>query len=175
MQQLLIFINDKLGPISIVIGIVTFFPVLYLWWDTVFGRKRRHEDWFKQARESLDQKRPSILIVDLLDKGPIRTQVEGYRKSIEELKDIPDERIFLVTRTKHLIPEDMPSLVNDIKDKAADILRAGTDTLHLFYAGPVIPSAIIGSIFVNMCIVILYQHQPGTYVNWGPLRHPSET
>jgi len=171
MDIMINFINSYLGPISTIIGIVTFFPVLYLWWDVYFGRKKRTAIWFNQVKLSSNQKIPSILIVDLLDKGDIRTQVENFRNNEESLNNIPADRIFMVARTKHISPEDIAELVVDIKSKASEILSAGTDTLHLFYAGPIVPSIIIGGIFSNMFTVILYQHSQGTYVNWGPLKH----
>lgn len=51
MQSLVNFINDVLGPISVVIGIITIFPVLWIWWDVTFGRKRRHKRWFEEVRK----------------------------------------------------------------------------------------------------------------------------
>jgi len=171
MDTIINFINSYLGPISTIIGIVTFIPILYIWWDVYFGRRKRIADWYDRARKSNSQKTPSILIVDLLDKGDIRTQVESFRNNEEPLSNIPSDRIFVVTRTKHISPEDIAQLVVDIKSKASEILSAGTDTLHLFYAGPIVPSIIIGGIFSNTFTVILYQHSQGTYVNWGPLKH----
>lgn len=171
MQAFISFINNVLGPIGIVIGIVTFFPVIYLWWDATCGRKRRRDIWFKQA-QGCPGKKPAILIVDLHEKYNIRTSVEDYRQRVDGLKAIPGDRLFEISRTKWLTPSDMPALVDEIQDKAAEIVRAGTDTVHLFYAGPVMPPAIIGAIFANTCSVKLYQHtHQGQYVDWGPLRH----
>ena len=173
MDAIINFINSYLGPISTIIGIITFFPVLYLWWDVYFGRKKRMAIWYNQAKLSTNQKIPSILIIDLLVTGNIRTQVESFRSNEDSLKNIPDDRIFMIVRTKHITPEDIAQLVVDIKSKANEILSAGTDTLHLFYAGPIVPSIILGGIFSNTFTVILYQHSQGTYVNWGPLKHIS--
>ena len=50
MQSFVNFINDVLSPISVVIGIITFFPILWIWWDVSFGRKRRHKDGFRSEK-----------------------------------------------------------------------------------------------------------------------------
>lgn len=173
MQRLTDFINNALGPISIVIGIITIFPVLWTWWEVTFGRKRRHKRWFNEVRLSPGE-RPAILIVDLLEKGDITTSVESYRQNNERLKTIPTGRIFKVSREKRLTPNDMPELAREIRHVASDIIRAGVDTLHVFYAGPVVPMALIGAEFANGCQLILHQHDKGDYANWGPLRHSLE-
>lgn len=173
MQWLKDFTNEILGPISVVIGIITIFPVLWTWWEVTFGRKRRHKEWFKEARR-LPGERPGILIMDLLEKGDIATSVENYRQNDDRLRSIPAGRVFTVSREKHLTPTDVPELARDIRHIASDIIRAGIDTLHVFYAGPVVPMALIGAEFANSCQLMLYQHNRGNYENWGPLRHSLE-
>lgn len=168
-------LNQLLSPVSNLLGVVTFIPVLFIWWDITFGRRRRHADWFKQVRVSAGE-RPAVLVVDLHEKFNIRTSVEAYIKSVPHLAGVASDRVFQIERTKWLTPEDIPALITEIQETAGEIVRAGTDTLHLFYAGPVIPTAFIGAIFANACKVTLYQHTPnGTYVNWGPLKHNYES
>ena len=174
MQSFVNFINDVLSPISVVIGIITFFPILWIWWDVSFGRKRRHKRWFEEVRKpkAFEGQRHGILIADLHPQYNIRTSVEAYTSSTDLLKSISSDRIFQVSRERWLGPDDMPDLVKEIRERAAEVVRAGVDVLHLFYAGPVIPPAIIGAVFANTCLVMLYQHtQQGGYVDWGPLRH----
>lgn len=165
-------IDEVLNRIGIVVGLITLFPIFWTWWEVTLGRRRRHRRWFREAQETPGL-RPAVLVVDLLEKGDIRTGVENYRRSSHALKDIPDDRVFALSRTVHLDSGDMPGLVAEVRRVAADVIRAGTDTLHLFYAGPVVPMAFMGAEFGNICRVILYHHDKttGRYENWGPLRH----
>lgn len=165
------FINTILGPISIVIGIVTFFPILWTCWEVTFGRQRRHSRWHRQAQQTVGE-RPGILIVDLLEKGNITNDVERYRQSNEHLKAISKDRLFEVSRKKELSPDDMPQITQDLRHVTGEIIEAGIDTLHLFYAGPVASMALVGAEFANVRRVLLYQrNREGMYENWGPLRH----
>lgn len=158
-----------LDQVGIVVGIVLAVPVLWTWYETVWGREAR----LRRVRAGIRSQpgvRPSILIVDLLPGKDVRATVENYRMQIDGLKGIPQERVFLLQRTKWLGPDDMGTLVADMRLRCAEIIAAGTDTLHLFYAGPTIPAALIGCEFGNACRTLLYQHGQGQYENWGPLR-----
>jgi hypothetical protein len=99
--------------------------------------------------------------------------VENFRLQSEHLKEIPADRIFEVSRDKHLEPADMLDFVLEVRDNAGKILAAGTDVLHLFYGGPAAAAAIVGAEFANACRVILYQYDHGRYGNFGPLRADS--
>lgn len=68
-------------------------------------------------------------------------------------------------------PEDMPDLVNDIRERIGEIMKSGVDIIYLFYAGPVTPMAIVGAELANCCRVILIHHFQGVYTNFGPLKH----
>lgn len=51
-------------------------------------------------------------------------------------------------------------------------MRTGADKIHLFYAGPFVMAAQIGTELKNGCPVILYHldsSRTGQYANWGPL------
>ncbi len=171
MEKLLNLIRDVLDPIGVVVGLIVTIPIFWTWWEITLGRKRRRKIWFDQVRRSTGS-RPAILVIDLLPGKNIRTSVELFRKNHEFLKLVPDDRIFVVSRAKQLAPDDMPGLACDLRDVAANIIEAAVDTVHLFYAGPVVPPAMIGAELANTCRVMLYQHsQTDGYVNWGPLRH----
>jgi len=170
MQWLRDFIVDVLEPVDIVIGIILAVPIFWTWWAVTFGRRWQYRRWFKEIARKPGS-RPAILIVDLLEQKEIAASVHRYRQSSDQLKDIPDDRIFTVSREKRLRPDDIVDLVREIRNVAANVIRAGIDTVHLFYAGPVIPPAIIGAEFANTCRVILYQHTQEGYESWGPLRH----
>lgn len=166
------FINNVLGPVSIIIGIITIIPVLLTWWEVTFGRRRRHSLWFREVR-NVPGERPGLFIVDLLEKGNIANDVEHYRQQHEQLKGISADRIFKVNRKKELFPNDMPEIARELRQVTENIIEAGVDTLHLFYAGPVTPMALVGAEFANVRRVFLYQRnrETGMYENWGPLRH----
>mgnify|MGYP001589174101 CR=1 FL=1 len=63
----------------------------------------------------------------------------------------------------------------DLRAAAALLLGAGADCIHCFYAGPAVAAALVGAEFANGARVLLYHHEGGTYINFGPLRssrHP---
>jgi hypothetical protein len=168
------FTMNVLDPIGIWLGLVLAVPVFWTWWDVVIGRRRRRQRWFDQVRREPGQ-RPAILLVDLKSNMDIRVQVENFRMGEEGLKDIPEERIARVFRDKPLTPEAIPELLYEVRDRSAEFMRQGIDTIHLFYAGPLAPMAMIGASFGNGFRVLVYQHQPGSggrYENWGPLKPP---
>lgn len=76
----------------------------------------------------------------------------------------------MIGRDLNLTPDDLPELRRELRDAAARIYANGTDTLHYFHAGPTFVAALIGAEFANGCRVMLYGHDQGTYVNFGPLR-----
>lgn len=158
-----------LDQVGIVLGIVLAGPILWTWYETVWGREARKRKEIARIRTQPGV-RPAILIVDLLPGKDARATVENHRMQVEGLKDIPDNRIFVLQRSKWLEPDDMKELSDDIRKACAQVIGAGTDTLHLFYAGPTVAAALIGCEFGNACRTILYQHDQGTYRNWGPLR-----
>ncbi len=163
------WIMTYLDPIGVVIGLIIAVPVIWTWVDVVFGRKRRRRRWYEEARGRTGN-RPAILIVDLLTDKDVRTAVEHYRQGEPDLKDIPAERIVLVSRDRRLTEAHMPDLLLDIRRAAGDLIAAGADTVHYFHAGPGIAAALVGAEFSNGCRVLLYQHEPGGYRNFGPLR-----
>ncbi len=161
-----------LNPISVWLSLIVSVPIFWTWWDLVIGRRYRHRRWRREVSCHAGV-RPAILIVDLLPKKDVRAAVEHFRAGSEELKGIPEEHVFVVSRSNWLEPDDAPGLVQDIQAAAAEILRCGADVLHYFHAGPVFAAAVVGAEFANAgCRVLLYQNEQGHYVNFGPLRHP---
>ena len=173
MLDFLKFATDSvLNPISIWLSVIVSVPIFWTWWDLVIGRRYRHRRWQDEVSRQAGS-RPAILIVDLLPKKNIRAAVEHFRAGYDDLRAIPEEHIFVVSRDAWLEPSDAPGLVLDIQAAAAEILRCGADVLHYFHAGPVFASAVVGAEFANAgCRVLLYQNEQGHYVNFGPLRHP---
>ena len=163
------WINDNLGPISVVIGLLTFIPILITAWQVTLGEKRTRLKWFIDV-SSDPGKKPTILIIDLFEKSEIKPSVIQYLKR----KDIQVEknRIFEVNRSTWLKPDDMPALAKEIHDAVADIIRSGSDVVHVFYAGPVMPSMFVG-LQLATCRAILYQWDKtqSTFENWGPLHY----
>lgn len=170
MDAVVAFIHKVLDPIGIVVGLLIAIPVFLTWYEVTLGRKRRRRRWFQEAQEDKGQ-RPAILIVDLLPGKEIEASVERYRRNDAGLAGVPGDRVFRVSRTNAIMPDDMPDLAADIRNRAADILRSGADSVHVFYAGPVVPAMLIGAELANTRRIILYQHSPAGYENWGPLKY----
>lgn len=165
------FIDTVLDPIGIVVGLLVAIPVFWTWWEVVFGARRRRREWFRQARRHTGE-RAAILVVDFLPGKDIAAAVERARNKTRELKDIPDNRVFRKVTEQPLTPENMPEIHVLIRAAARDVLSAGVDVVHLFYAGPAIGAAILGAELANGARVLLYQHNQGQYENFGPLREP---
>jgi len=164
------FIGSWLDPIGTVLGLIALVPIFWTWFDVVWGRRRRQRRWLWEARRDPGA-RPAILVVDLLPRKDVSAQVEHFVANNESLREIPRDRHFHLNRQEHLTPDAMTDFVSELRQKAADIARAGCDTVHLFYAGPIGGAAIVGAEFANGARCLLYQYQNGRYENFGPLRH----
>ncbi len=171
MQPIYDFIMTWLDPLGIVLGLVATVPMIWTWWEVVFGERRRRKRWFEAVRRDPGA-RPAILIVDLLPGKDIRTAVEKFRSDDPALQDIPDDRILHIARDASLTPGDMPDLLREIRETAAGILARGADKIHYFHAGPAVAAAPVGAEFANAVPVNLYHFQSGKYINFGPLRPP---
>ena len=169
MNTLLQFIRDVLDPIGVVVGLIVAVPIFWTWWQVVFGEPRRLRRWHREAREQVGL-RPAILIVDLLPGKNISTQAQHFIAQHEALKQIPQDRHFSIVRNESLTPETMPDFLTELREISARISHAGCDTIHCFYAGPVAAAACLGAEFANGARMHVYQHQNGTYLDFGPLR-----
>lgn len=169
-QALSEFTTAFLDPISIWIGVLLAIPVVWTWFDVVVGSRRRRRRWFRAIRRQPGE-RPGMLVLDMLPGKNIQADVENFRLQQEALKDIPPERIITIVRDNPLRPTHMSALVDEIRSAANRLMAQGVDTLHFFHAGPAVAAALVGAEFANGCRVMLYQHKPGGYENFGPLRH----
>ena len=169
MDALRAFIGAWLDPLGIVLGLVAMVPIFWTWWDVVFGRRRRERRWFAEIRRQPGE-RPAILIVDLLPGKDVHAAVENFRRRDDALAAIPDARIVSIVREQPLTPADLPNLHRALRAAPAPLLKAGTDCIHYFHAGPAIAAALVGAEFANGARVLLYQHEGGSYRNFGPLR-----
>lgn len=170
MNTLREFITTTLDPIGTVVGLLLAIPVIWTWYDVVVGRRRRARRWLKQVRNDPGI-RPALLLVDLLADKEVVPQMERHIATRPELAAIPAERRFILRRDKRLTPDDLAGLSADLRARAADIARAGCDTVHCLYAGPSAAAALIGAEFANGARCLIYQHNQGRYENWGPVRH----
>ena len=157
MNALLDFINNTLGPISIVVGLVVTIPIFWTWWQVVFGERRRLRRWHREAREDMGL-RPAILIIDLLPGKNIAAQAQHFIAQHEALKSVPQDRHFYLGRDKPLTPEVMPDFLTQLREIAARISHAGCDAVHCIYAGPVSAAACVGAEFANSAHFHFYQH-----------------
>lgn len=166
---MLTFITKVLDPLGIVLGLVALVPLFWTWWEVVIGRRRRERRWFAEIRRQPGE-RPGLLIVDLLPGKEIRASVENYRLAQPALADIAEDRIRVVWRDAALRPEDMSALQEELRIGAAQLLKAGVDCIHCFYAGPAVAAALVGAEFANGARLLLYHHEGSAYTNFGPLR-----
>lgn len=132
------FTNDYLNPISTWIGIATSIPIVWTWYDVVWGQqsglpRSRHRRWLKEVRQRCDAL-PYILIVDLLPGKNVRTAVEHFLSHNPALHEIPPERVFILQHDTWLQPEDAPLLIKKMRDVAAEVLHSGADVVHYFHA-----------------------------------------
>jgi hypothetical protein len=156
-------------PIGVVVGILIAIPVLWTWYEVTLGQRRQRRRLFRELRSN-PSGRPGILILDLLPGKDVRPAVERFRQTDEALTSIPPERRFVLTRDQTLTPEAMPEVYQALRQLAAGVVAEGVDVLHYFHAGPSVAAALVGAELANSCRVILYQHDHGHYVNFGPLK-----
>ena len=169
MDALRAFIAAWLDPLGVVLGLVALVPIIWTWWDVVFGRRRRERRWFADISRRPGE-RPAILVVDLLPGKDVHAAVENFRRGVPALAEIPDDRIVVIARQRALMPDDLPDLHRELRAAAAQLLKAGADCIHYFHAGPAIAAALVGAEFANGARLLLYQHDSGSYRNFGPLR-----
>jgi hypothetical protein len=161
---------DWFAKTATLLGFISLIPIFWTWYEIAWGSKRRYKAWFEAVRQT-PGRRPGVLIVDLLPAKEMRAQVENFLKGSPDLKAIPAERILSVNHLKRTKAEDLPSLVLEVRQQIALLMRQGVDAIHLFYGGPCAVAAIIGAELRNGCRVQLYNHEQGTYVTFGPLLH----
>lgn len=162
-------IMTYLDPIGVVVGILIAVPVLWTWYEVTLGQRRQRRRLYRELRANPGQ-RSGILVLDLLPGKDVEPAVERFRQGDEVLKTIPPGRCFALARDRALTPEDMPGLHDDLRKVAARIVAEGVDVLHYFHAGPTVAAALVGAELANGCRVILYQHDHGSYRNFGPLK-----
>lgn len=169
LQQVSDWIMTYLDPVGVVFGLLIAVPVLWTWWEVAFGQARQRRRIYRELRRNRGG-RPAILILDLLPGKDVRPAVERFRQTDEALRQIPDERVFCVSRDKVLTPADMVGIQGDLRSVAGRVVGHGADVLHYFHAGPACAAALVGAELANGCRVILYQHNHGSYENFGPLK-----
>ncbi|WP_126443798.1 hypothetical protein [Sulfuricystis multivorans] len=169
------FIENVLNPISIVLGLIALVPIFWTWYDLIFGRRRRQARWLDRARNAKGRI-TAVLIVDLIPGRDIRAAVERFLNQPDGPGSVPSEQIVRVFREREIKAEEMPALAHEIQDKVGEIIAMGADELLVFLACPVVVGAMVGAELGNLsCRIKMFQNDRGnggTYVNFGPLRHP---
>jgi hypothetical protein len=168
-QEFSAFVMTFVDPIGVVVGILIAVPVFWTWYEVTLGQRRQRRRLYRELRGNPGV-RPGILILDLLPGKDVCPAVERFRQTDEALKLIPTERHFVLSRDQGLTPEAMPEIHTDLRAVAARIVGEGVDVLHYFHAGPAIAAALVGAELANSCRVILYHHDHGQYLNFGPLK-----
>lgn len=167
------FIDQVLDPIGVIIGLLLAIPILWTWYDLIFGRKKKHNKWLAAAKTTTGVL-PAILVVDLTKNG-MRAAVEHFRSNHENLKSIPNDRIVIIEHHEDVAPSYCSEVARKIQEAVSTISKQGADELHLFIGGPIFAAAMLGAELSNInCKVLVYQNDRSSngYVNFGPLRHP---
>lgn len=148
-------------------------------WEVWFGRRWRHELWFRQARQLVGD-RPAILVVDLLPGREIITQVEGHRQQVPGLDAVQADRIFVISAESlgitgaELSPDMMTAFETKLQRTIQDMWRSGAGVIHYFHSGPFPTIAMVGAALANGPMVQTYHWRQGKYESWGPLRHAGD-
>lgn len=159
------YYNKWIDPVQ---GFILGIPVFWTWGVVVFGKKRRYKKWLQTNVADVGS-RPVILGVDALPGKDMKASVQHFCQEDEKLSTIPEEQQFWITRKTNLTPDNMFEFRESLREKLNEIAGTGVNTIHLFYAGPVAGTAIVGAELSNSCRVMLYQHDSGNYINMGPL------
>lgn len=157
--------TDRIG---IVIGLVLAIPVLWTWWQVVFGDHRKRRRWLREVSRR-PGKRPGALIVDCLPQRDIATCVQHYLADAGLDSLIPADRRISIQRNEALTAEDIDPFARDILDGVAKLLRAGVDVIHVFFAGPGVAALVVGAHLRNGPRCTLYHYEQGRYLPFGPL------
>lgn len=168
MQALLDFIRDVLDPIGVVVGLILAIPVFWTWWQVVFGERR----WQRRRLTEISSQpgsRPGVLILDLLPGRNIDASVSRHLADDATLAAVPQDRIVKLWRDDPMQPNETIDYARKVRAASRQLLNAGCDVIHLFYAGPYVGALIAGAELSNGPRVILYHYEQGSYVNFGPL------
>ena len=157
-----------LTDLATIVGLISFIPIAWTWYAIIWGRKRQHDAWYNEARTGASA--DIVLVVDLLPNSHMLSQVRQYLAN--EKRDVPDKRFIVFEHNGDLTPDNIPSLVQELRKKIAEISHMGAGTLHIFFGGPCAFATIVGCELANRGNVIVHHHpREGGYENWGPLRH----
>ncbi len=154
------------GNVGVIATFLTAIPIFYGAW-LYSTRDRRRKKVIEKIKQNPGN-REAIFIIEMGD-GTAEMQVCNWWLKEYGSLDIP---VFTVLHEGYLKQEKLDKFLKEIKEKITFIKGQGTDKIHLFYAGSVIISAIVGCLLGNSCDVILYnrdQENKGSYENWGPL------
>lgn len=165
------FIDKYLDPIGIVMGLLMAIPVLWTWYELVFGRRRRHQQYLAAIRKAPGE-RPAVLIIDLLPGRDIRVAVENYCHQSEKLREVSRQRTFHLRRDGVGLYE-LDKFKQELRDLIREMYAQGVDRIHYFHAGPGMVSAVVGAELANGCPVWLYQYEGSRYQSFGLLKLPA--
>lgn len=154
--------------LSIIIGILIAIPVLWTWWQLVFGEHRQRRRWLAEISRD-PGRRPGVLIIDLLPGRDILAQVKNHLAADAGLKDVSEDRIQRIQRNVPLQPAGVVAFAEELRAAARRLYDAGVDVIHCFHAGPDVTALITGAELSNGPRVLLYHYEQGAYRLFGPL------
>lgn len=159
---------EWLNRTSMVLSLVLAVPVLWTWYQVVFGERRQRRRWLAEITRQPGN-RPGVLIVDLLPGKNIEASVKAHLAADISLQVLPEARVIRIARDEPLEPGHIVELTRELRAAARRLLEAGCDVIHLFHAGPDVSALIAGAELSNGPRVLLYHYEQGRYRPFGPL------
>lgn len=153
---------------GIVVGLILAIPVIWTWWQIVFGERRQRRRWIAEIRR-ITGERPGVLILDLLPGRDIHASVHAHLSKNPTLSKLPEQRVISVRRDTPLQPEHLVDLARDIRAALRKMQDAGVDVIHLYHAGPDVSALIAGAELANGPRVLIQHYDQGAYRVFGPL------
>lgn len=154
--------------VAMIAGLLISIPVLWTWWQIVFGEPARRRKWLREVSREPGS-RPGVLVVDLLSGRDITASVKNYIAADDTLKAIGSDCTVSVRRDEPLTPDDVADLARELRAAARRLQDAGVDVVHLFHAGPCVSALLIGAELSNGPRVLVYHFDQGKYCCFGPL------
>lgn len=163
---------------SAVLGIILAIPPVYMAVVYLTRDRERQKKRLEVIRNSKGVT-SAVLIINI-GQLPIRVDVEKFIKENEELQaEEIGTNIFEYHHKDKILNESAADtlfeILKGIREIEEQLKEKGVQRLHLFYAGPIMPAAMIGAELSNRFIVFCYHNttdgsRKQRYVLWGELQ-----
>ena len=152
----------------IVVGLALAVPVMWTWWQVVFGERLRRRKWLREVTRATGA-RLGVLVVNVLPGKDVMHSVRKHLAAQPALASLPEDRIVTVSRDAALKPEHTDGLARKLCAAARRLMDAGVDVVNLFHAGPDVSALMAGAELCNGPRVLLHHYDQGVYRLFGPL------